>query len=96
MIAVGRFDCRYYQCRWALQFIWRENRRLRPGGAARPHFAQPLQIAAEQPIETDVILFSKIKKLISHIALDLGQILLGYLSLMRQPLEPPPYVFGFA
>ena len=57
---------------------------------------QPFEIAAEQPIETDVILFGKIQKLVSRIALDLGQILLGYLSLMRQPLEPPPYVFGFA
>jgi hypothetical protein len=38
-----------------------------------------LEIAAEQPIETDVIFLGKIQKLISRIALDLGQILLRYL-----------------
>jgi hypothetical protein len=47
------------------------------------------EIAAEQPIETDVILFRKIQKLVSRIALDLGQVLLGYLPLICQPLQPP-------
>ena len=57
---------------------------------------QPFEIAAEQPIETDVILFRKIQKLVSRIAPDLGQILLGYLPLICQPLQPPMYVLGFA
>jgi hypothetical protein len=57
---------------------------------------QPFEIAAEQPIETDMMLLGKIEELVSRIAVDLGQILLGYLPLIRQPVQPPTDVFGFA
>jgi hypothetical protein len=48
------------------------------------HSVQPREIAAEQPIETDVIIFGKIQKLVSRIAQNFRQILLGNLPLIRQ------------